>query len=422
MNTEIITIGDELLIGQVVDTNSAWMGRELEQEGFRVSRKMAVGDREEDIADALNSALGRAAIVLLTGGIGPTRDDITRSTLCRYFGTGLHFSQEAYENIERIFRHSGRAMNELTRDQAMVPDDCTVIQNEMGTAPCTWFERGNKVVVSMPGVPYEMKWLMSNEVITRLREKFRRDTFIMHRTAWVSGYGESALAIKLSGFEDGLPPFIKLAYLPQPGLVRLRLTAIAADEEATREEIERQQKELCRLLAGNVVAEEDKPLEMLVGEALLSKGLRMGTAESCTGGQIASMITSVPGSSQYFAGSVVAYSNEVKRNLLGVTAETLEQHGAVSRAVVEQMAAGALRALRCDCAVAVSGIAGPTGAIPGKPVGTVWIAAALGERAVSECYRFTTVRDTNIFRASHTALLMLLRLLEENYLIKQTQL
>jgi nicotinamide-nucleotide amidase len=416
MNTEIITIGDELLIGQVVDTNSAWMGEALEREGFKVSRKTAVGDVEEDILDAIDSALKRADIVLLTGGIGPTKDDITRSTLCHYFDCGLHFSDEVYENVERIFYNSGRGMNELTRNQALVPDACTVIQNRSGTAPCTWFERDGKVLVSMPGVPHEMKWLMTNEIIPRLKQHFRRDLFILHKTMWVIGFGESALAIKLTDFENELPSFIRLAYLPQPGLVRLRLTANTQNEEEAWKAIALQQEKLRQILGNHIITEEDKPIEVLIGEALLAKGLTMGTAESCTGGHIASMITSIPNSSRYFKGGVVSYSNDVKSGILGVSTEDLEKHGAVSQPVVEQMAKGALRVLDCDCAVATSGIAGPNGGTKEKPVGTVWIAVATGKDVVSECYHFTTVRDTNILRASSMALLMLLDQLHHNRL------
>ncbi len=411
MNVQIITIGDELLIGQVVDTNSAWMGQQLEKEGFRVIWRTAVGDVEEDMLEVIDAAMHRVQIVLLTGGIGPTKDDITKRTLCKYFDCGMHFSEEVYENILQLFNKSGRVMNELTRNQAMVPDKCTVIQNKAGTAPCTWFEQDGTILISMPGVPYEMMLLMTNEIIPRLKQRFHRDIFIRHKTTWVSGYGESALAIKLSRFEDELPPFIKLAYLPQPGLIRLRLSAYTKDERKAEQAIKEQNEKLHILLSGNIIAEEDKPLEELIGEALLKKGLTLGTAESCTGGRIASMITSVPGSSRYFAGSVVSYSNEVKHQVLGVSNESLSQYGAVSQQVVEQMASGALRVLGCDCSVATSGIAGPDGGTPEKPVGTVWIAAACKNKIVSECYHFSTIREMNITRASNMSLLMLLKLL-----------
>jgi nicotinamide-nucleotide amidase len=413
MDVEIITIGDELLIGQVLDTNSAWMGGQLEKEGFRVIRKTTVGDVEADILEAVGAAMGRVQLVLLTGGLGPTKDDVTKHTLCRYFDSRLHFSEEVYENILLIFKHSGRAMNALTRDQAMVADKCKVVQNRAGTAPCMWFERDGKVLVSMPGVPHEMKWLMTNEILPRLKRAFRSDVFIRHQTLWVSGYGESALALELEPFERELPSFMKLAYLPQPGLVRLRLSAYASSAEEALQSIALQREKLHARLEGHILPGEDKAPEALIGEMLLAKGLTMATAESCTGGRIASMITSVSGCSRYFTGSVVAYSNEVKNKVLGVSERDLREYGAVSREVVEQMAQGIVRALNCDCSVATSGIAGPDGGTPGKPVGTVWIAACVQDRIISGCYQFGTIRDMNIIRTANTALLMLLGLLNE---------
>lgn len=410
MDVHIITIGDELLNGQVVDTNSAWMGKELERHGFRVAHKTTVGDVEEDMSEAIDAAMRGATVVLVTGGIGPTKDDKTRTVLCRYFESGLHFSEEVYGNIDRMFAASGREMNPLTRDQAMTPDRCTVIINRAGTAPGMWFERDGKVLVSMPGVPYEMQWLMSQEVIPRLSERFGQDIFIRHHTVWVSGYGESALAIKLAAFEEELPAYMKLAYLPQSGLVRLRISAYTSAGEEAQQNISLQAKKLHGLLGGSIIGVEDKSPEVLIADALLSKGLTMGTAESCTGGRIAAMVTSVAGSSRYFAGSVVAYSNEVKKRALGVSPRDLQEYGAVSRVVVEQMALGAMQALGCDCAVATSGVAGPDGGTADKPVGTVWIAAGRQDKVVSECYRFGNVREANIGRASNAALLMLLGL------------
>ena len=413
MNVEIITIGDELLIGQVIDTNSAWMGQQLESEGFHVVWKTAVGDVEEDMVSAIDAAMSRAQIVLITGGIGPTKDDITRKTLCKYFDSGLHFSDEVYQNIEEIFNRNGRVMNELTRNQALVPDKATVIQNRAGTAPSTWFERDGKVLVSMPGVPYEMKWLVSNEILPRLKKQFRQDIHILHHTTWVNGFTESMLAIHLEEFENALPATAKLAYLPQPGLIRLRLTIHAETEDEAQAILATHQSKLRNLLQGHILTEEDKAPDELIGTILKERHLTMGTAESCTGGRIASIITSTPGSSAYFSGGIVSYSNSVKENVLGVNTKDIEQHGAVSREVVEQMALGAIRQLGCDCSVATSGIAGPDGGTPEKPVGTVWIAAAIGDKVVSECYRFSSIREQNILRSSNMALLMLLNLLKE---------
>jgi nicotinamide-nucleotide amidase len=413
MMVEIITIGDELLIGQVVDTNSAWMAEMLNDNGFVVQRKITVGDDADDIIKALDDARRRAPIVLVTGGLGPTKDDMTRHALCRYFNSDMHFSEETYENIERIFMKRNYRMNELTRNQAMVPDKAVIIRNEMGTAPCTWFENDGGVLVSMPGVPHEMKWLMSNEVLPRLREKFLQDVFIKHQTCWVAGYAESMLAIKLADFENDMPPFVKLAYLPQSGVIRLRLSAYADDEKKAVETLASLQRQLKEILNGHIIAEEDRNIEILAGEGLRSKGLTVGTAESCTGGAIAALITSVPGSSGYYLGSVVSYANEVKCNVLGVSEYDLAQYGAVSRQVVEQMAKGALKVLGCDYAIATSGIAGPGGGAPGKPVGTVWIAIAGKGNVTSREYRFTNQRELNIRHTVNASLLMLLEELKK---------
>lgn len=413
MNVEIITIGDELLIGQVIDTNSAWMGQQLESEGFHVIRKTAVGDIEEDMLAAIDAAMNRAQIVLVTGGIGPTKDDITRKTLCKYFDSDLFFSDEVYQNIEEIFNRSGRKMNELTRNQALVPEKAIVIQNRAGTAPATWFERNGKVLVSMPGVPYEMKWLVSNEVLPRLKKQFRQDVHILHHTTWVNGFTESMLAIHLEEFENALPSTVKLAYLPQPGLIRLRLTIHADTENEAQATLSEQQQKLRILLQGHILTEEDKAPDELIGAILKEKQLTLGTAESCTGGRIASIITATPGCSAYFMGSIVSYNNQVKVNVLGVNPDDIAQQGAVSREVVEQMALGAIRRLGCDCAVATSGVAGPDGGTPDKPVGTVWVSAAVGSEVISECFHFSSIREQNILRASNMALLMLLNLLKK---------
>ncbi|MDR0394390.1 MAG: competence/damage-inducible protein A [Tannerella sp.] len=408
MTVEIITIGDELLIGQVVDTNSVWMAKILNDNGFQVARKMTVGDDADDIKKATGEACGRVPVVLVTGGLGPTKDDITLKALCEYFDTSLYFSEEVYAHIERMFRERGYTMNELTRNQAMVPEKATVIRNGVGTAPCTWFEWSGGVLVSMPGVPYEMKWLMENEIVPRLKKKFHRDVYIRHRTCRVTGIPEAALALRLTDFENNLPSFVKLAYLPQSGIIRLRLSAYSDDEKKAEDTTALLRKQLEEILKEHIIAGEDEETEVIAGEKLRSKGLTVGTAESCTGGAVAALLTSVPGSSDYFRGGVVSYANKVKRNVLGVSAADLEQYGAVSRPVVEQMAKGALQVLGCDYAVATSGVAGPGGGTPEKPVGTVWIAVAGKGRVVSKMYRFTTVREQNIRRTVNVSLLMLL--------------
>ena len=410
MKVEIITIGDELLIGQVIDTNSAWMAKILNDNGFQVIRKTAIGDDADDIKKTINEAFCRVPIVLITGGLGPTKDDITLKTLCDYFDTSLYFSQDVYSHIEKMFQTKGFVINELTRNQAFVPEKATVIQNYAGTAPCTWFDRDEKVLVSMPGVPFEMKWLMENEVLPRLKNKFHRDVYIKHRTISVSGIPEAALAIKLTDFENNLPPFMKLAYLPQSGIIRLRLSAYCESEKIAEDTISSLHQQLKEIVQIYLIADLDKNIEVSIGEKLRAKGLTVGTAESCTGGAIAALLTSVPGSSDYFRGSIIAYSNEIKHRLLGVSNNDLAQFGAVSKQVVEQMAQGALLALGCDNAIATSGIAGPSGGTTEKPVGTVWIAVASKDTVVSRKFLFTTVREQNIQRTVNTALIMLLNL------------
>ena len=410
MKVEIITIGDELLIGQVVDTNSAWMAKILNDNGFQVVRKTSIGDDAGDIKDAIKDACNRTPIVLVTGGLGPTKDDITLKTLCEYFDTSLYFSQEVYAHIEKMFQRRGFTMNELTRNQAFVPEKATVIFNDTGTAPCTWFECDDTVLVSMPGVPFEMKWLMENEVLPRLKKKYHRDVYIKHRTISVSGIPEAALAIKLTDFENNLPPFVKLAYLPQSGIIRLRLSAYCESEKIAEETISSLHQQLKEILQIYLIADLDKNIEVSIGEKLRAKGLTVGTAESCTGGAIAALLTSVPGSSDYFRGSIIAYSNEVKHRLLGVSNNDLALYGAVSKQVVEQMAQGVLQALGCDYSIATSGIAGPSGGTMEKPVGTVWIAVASKDAVISRKFHFTAIREQNIQRAVNSALIMLLNL------------
>lgn len=415
MNVEIVTIGDELLIGQVVDTNSAWMSRILADSGFKVVRITAVGDNETDILEAIDTAFTRATIVLTTGGLGPTKDDITKKTLCKYFNSGMHFSHEVYMNIEELYLTNGRVMNALTRDQALVPNVATVIQNRVGTAPCTWFNKQEQVLISLPGVPMEMKWLMHNEIVPRLRKRYGRDLFIEHLTLWVKGYTESQLAIYLSDFENELPNFVTLAYLPQPAIIRLRLTATHPDETLVTSTLSQLKKQLYSLLKDHILADQDKAIEIQVGEVLRKHNQTIGTAESCTGGSIAKLLTSVPGSSEYFKGSIVSYANRVKESVLGVSSSDIQTLGAVSQEVVEQMATGAIRVLDCDYAIATSGIAGPTGGTDEKPIGTVWIAVAnKAGHVVSEKYIFGRDRLQNITRSTNVALLMLLSFIEKN--------
>lgn len=410
MFAEIITIGDELLIGQVIDTNSAWMGQELNKIGIEVLRIVSIRDRKEEITEAIDSAMKRANIVLVTGGLGPTKDDITKQTLCEYFHTELVFNEDVYENIKRVL--AGKiTMNALNKSQAMVPKDCTVINNPVGSASVSWFERGDKVLVSMPGVPQEMTAVMKESVLSKLQERFQKDV-IIHQTFLVQHYPESVLAEKLEPWETALPECIKLAYLPKPGIIRLRLTGRGNDKVKLVNILNREKVKLEEILGDDIFSEEDTPLEMIVGDLLKKKKLTVSTAESCTGGSIAARLTSISGSSEYFNGGIVAYSNDVKMGLLHVSSETLAQHGAVSEETVIEMVKGAMKALKTDCAVATSGIAGPNGGTPEKPVGTVWIAAGYKNEIRTYKQETNRGRAMNIERAGNNALLMLRDLLK----------
>lgn len=413
MQVEIITIGDEILIGQIVDTNSAWMGVELNKAGFEIVQISSVRDREEEIIRALEMAMSRADVVLMTGGIGPTKDDVTKSTLCRFFDAELVFDEEVYQNIESLLKHRQSAINELTRTQAMVPDKARIFNNRVGTAPITWFDRDGKVVVSMPGVPYEMKAAMSESVLPALKEYFKTPT-IIHQTLLVKGFPESALAIKIKDWELALPESVRLAYLPNFNIVKLRLTASSADKVSLQTIINDKVDDLKLILGNALFYKEDLPLEAIIGRKLAAIGASLSLAESCTGGHIAHRITAVPGSSSYFKGGVVAYDNEVKIKLLNVSEVDLQLEGAVSRPVVEQMARGVRELLNTDYALATSGIAGPDGGTDEKPVGTVWIALATRELVVSQRFQFRLERSLNIERSTQAALLMLLDQLENN--------
>ena len=412
VKVEIITIGDEILIGQIVDTNSAWMSVELNKAGFEIVQITSVHDDAAHIVASLDLALERVDVVLFTGGIGPTKDDITKQTLSRYFGMQLVFNDEVYKNIEQVLTQRSRAVNELTRTQAFVPDGCTVIQNRVGTAPVTWFEKNGKVIVSMPGVPNEMKYIMSTEVIPRLSQRYKTPT-IIHKNVIVQGYPESALAMKIADWENALPADIHLAYLPNYGIIKLRLSGVSEDPLALEFSINQQIAGLTEILADAIVAYDDTPVEEMIGNLLTTKGMTLSTAESCTGGFIAHKITTVPGSSKYFKGSVVSYSNEVKVNVLNVLSDDIQLYGAVSRQVVEQMADNVRRLLKTDYALATSGIAGPDGGTAEKPVGLVWISVSSPKGVVSREFKFGNVRIQNIERTAQTAMLMLKEVIEE---------
>jgi len=408
MNVEIINIGDELLIGQVVNTNASWMAEQLNLAGFRVHQVSVVGDNSDHIAEALGLAETRAEVVLISGGIGPTRDDITKNTLCEYFNTRLVFNEEAYREVEAMFSKRGYPVTELNRQQAMLPEHCIAIANKLGTARGMWFEKSNPTVifVSMPGVPFEMKAMMTGEIIPRLKQRFHTP-FILHRTILTQGIGESFLAARIEVWEDSLPPHIRLAYLPQPGIVRLRLTGTGDQEQRLADELAKLIAALQELIPDYIYGYENDTLEELVGKILTDKGATLATAESCTGGYIAQLITSVPGSSAYYKGSVVCYANEVKEQVLGVQHETIEAFGAVSEQTVTEMAIGVQTLLNVDYVIATSGIAGPTGGTKEKPVGTTWIAIATPDEVYAHVYQFGDSRDRNIRRAALQALNLL---------------
>ena len=405
MLAEIITIGDELLIGQVIDTNSAWMAEQLNIIGIRVHQITSISDNQEHILTTLKEASERVQFILITGGLGPTKDDITKQTLCKFFDTSLVFSEKAYANVERLFSSRGVAVSELNRLQAMVPANCKVISNPNGTAPCMWFEKDGCIYVSMPGVPFEMKAIMEQEIIPQLLTKLNR--VIIHRTILTEGVGESHLASIIEPWEDSLPAFIKLAYLPQPGMVRLRLTAYGTDRKLLQDAVNKAEKDLYPYAGNFIFGFDNDTMESVVGQLLRSKGMTLSTAESCTGGTISHLITSIAGSSDYFKGSIVAYSNEIKEQFLSVPHQVLIEHGAVSEQTVIAMAEVIRNRFATDYAIAVSGIAGPGGGTVEKPVGTTWIAVATPTETIARKFMLGEHRGRNIRKASVAALNLL---------------
>ena len=394
ISATIITIGDELLIGQTIDTNSSWMATELNKIGIRVKRRVAVGDVWDEIWQALEDEAVHAPIVLITGGLGPTSDDITKPLVCKFFDGKMVVDQGALDNVRNIFENIlKRPLLERNLKQAEVPDTCQVILNKRGTAPGMWFEKNNTIFISMPGVPHEMKGMMTMQVLPALQERFQLSPFI-HKTLLTAGIGESFLADTLIDFEKNLPPEIKLAYLPNYGMVRLRLTADGM--KMTMHEIDEQFQKLKQLVAEYMVIDQDLSLQETISEILIRKGQTLSLAESCTGGYISHLITAIPGSSQFFMGGVVSYANELKINMLGVSPETIMQHGAVSLATVEQMAEGIRKKTGTDFSLATSGIMGPGGATEEKPVGFVCVAVSSKEGTKSTTFSFRFDRQRNI--------------------------
>jgi len=412
IKAEVITIGDEILYGQINDTNSQWISGELDNVGIKTVRKTTVADSEEDIMAILKEAEARADILLLTGGLGPTKDDLTKPTLAKYFNTPLEINEEALNIIESFFKQIGREITQLNRNQAMLPKSCDMIPNKLGTAPGMWFEKNGQVVVSMPGVPYEMKEMMLNYIIPRLQKTFKT-AIIYHKIIKTIGIGESWLADIIKEWEALLPEHIKLAYLPSIGQVRLRLTAAGQSLDQLEAEVNEQAQKVYPLIKKYVYGYDNDRIEEVIGQMLLNKGFTVSTAESCTGGYIAHLITSIAGSSKYYKGSIVAYDNSIKKRHLNVEAQILEEHGAVSEPTVLQMAKSIREKLDSDIGIATSGIAGPSGGSESKPVGTLWIAYADSEKAVARKLQFGKNREVNIKLTAVSALDLLRRQLNK---------
>ena len=400
MNAEIITIGDEILIGQIVDTNAAYIAQRLNAAGVTVSERSSVGDRAEQITRAIKQSMQRCDLVILTGGLGPTKDDIT---LAKIFGGEMRTDERVKEHVRSMLALRGIEFNELNRSQAEVPESCEVLFNAHGTAPGMWFERDGKVVISLPGVPFEMRHLMEDEVLPRLKSRFSLRQ-VVHRTLITAGIAESMLAARIAEWEDALPDYLRLAYLPAPNIVRLRLSAYDVDGQRAEREIEEQFRLLEQIIPDNIVGFEGATLQEQVHNLLLESGKTLAVAESCTGGSISAKFTAMAGASAYFLCGVTAYANEAKRDLLGVDAMLIERHGAVSEEVARAMAEGARRVSGADFAVATTGIAGPTGGSEQKPVGTVWFAVASERGTVAMMRNSGTDRGQVIDRATAYAI------------------
>jgi nicotinamide-nucleotide amidase len=405
---ELLTIGDEILFGQINDTNSQWMSQELDKVGIRVVRKTTVGDIRQDMMDAFAEAEKRADIILITGGLGPTNDDLTKPLLAVYFNCEIALDEEALIEVTEFFKSKGRELTPINRKQAELPVCCERVSNRLGTAPGMWFERNGKVFVSMPGVPHEMKTMMKEIVIPKLQGHFQTDV-IFHKVVKTIGIGESWLAEEIKVWEDALPEHIKLAYLPSLGQVKLRLTAVGPDMDTLKAEVEEQITELKKYAWKYIYGYDKDEIQSVVGEMLKERNLTVAFAESCTGGYISHLITSIPGSSAYYQGSVVPYHNELKASVLGVKEETLIDNGAVSEETVIEMANNVRQKFNADLGIATSGVAGPDGGTPEKPVGTVWIAIADGEQTKARKLQLWKDRDVNI-KATAIAALNLIRI------------
>ena len=400
-----ISIGDELLIGQVINTNAAWLGEHLSASGFQLDSSLTIGDSEKAILDAFNACMD-ADLVLVTGGLGPTADDITKPTVCKFFDTELEFCQEAYDNVVALFKRRGFQMSERNRGQAMLPKACEYIPNTYGTAPCMWLEKKGVAFAFMPGVPFEMKGIFTDELLPRIKQRFHAVPY-EKRVIMTTGIGESFLADKIKDWEEALPDFLSLAYLPQHGMVRLRLSGRHEDAQVLHASLDDQIDKLTHLISEYVFAMQDQPIERTVFDLLINKEKTFALAESCTGGNMAHVITLIPGSSRVFKGAAVTYANATKTKVLGVPSEMIEKRGVVSQDVVESMATGVRSLMDADYGVATTGIAGPSGGTDENPVGTVWIGVASASGVVSKCFNFGKDRENIINRATIAAYEML---------------
>lgn len=413
MKASLLNIGDELLIGQVVNTNAAFIAKQLTNIGIDVCGTYVIGDYADEITTYLHHCLDRSDVVLMTGGLGPTKDDITKKTLCEFFDSELYENQEALDNVKRIFAARGYELTPINRQQSWVPKCCTMINNILGTAPCMWFEtKEGKVVVSMPGVPFETENLMITEIIPRLQKHFHTD-YIINKNLLTQGIGESFLSDMIESWENNLPKSIRLAYLPQAGMVKLRLTARGSDKLLLENQIDEAVKTLYPLAGQYIVGEDLESLPEFVAYTMKQHGVTLAAAESCTGGSVASRLTALAGASEYFRGGVVSYCNEVKECALGVRHATLEEHTAVSEATVREMAQGVRERLGADYGIATTGIAGPGGGTPEKPVGTVWIGIATPKQVYARLLKFGDRRAQIVDRTCNTLYSELVKLVNE---------
>lgn len=417
MKATIVTIGDEILIGQIIDTNSGFIAKSLDKIGVEIKEMISISDDKQHILNTFTQLQDKVDLVIITGGLGPTKDDITKHTFCEYFNDDLVVNEKVLVHVTQMIESFyKRPITQLNKDQALVPSKCTILHNEMGTAPGMWMKKANTVFISLPGVPYEMKYLLDNEVVPKIVQEYKRP-YIIHKTILTYGEGESKVAERIEEWENDLPPFIKLAYLPNPGRVRLRLSARGTDKSVLEQEIQKNIASLTKIIGDIIVGfDEDETLEVVIGRLLQQHNKTIATAESCTGGKIAEVITAVSGSSNYFKGSIVSYATEVKVNVLGVSQEVIDKYSVVSAEVVKEMAINVKRIMKTDYAIATTGNAGPTKGETNAEIGTVFIAIATPNEVIVQEYNFGQPRDKVIDRAVNKSLEVLQKEILKNVL------